>query len=74
MEKNEYITEDVGVKYKVEVGSFCTRLITRTITVNAKSEDEARRKAIDEYWKKEQQLANSVDVGEPRVDSINEIE
>lgn len=62
------------MKYKVEVGSMCTRLITRTITVNAKSEDEARSKAIDEYWKKEQQLANSVDVGEPRVDFIDKVE
>ena len=62
------------MKYKVEVGSFCTRLITRTITVNAKDEEEASNKAIDEYWKKEQQLANSVDVGEPHVDFISEVD
>jgi hypothetical protein len=58
------------MKYKVEVGSFCTRFIKRTITVNAKDEEEASSKAIDEYWKKEQQLPNSVDVGEPHADSI----
>lgn len=62
------------MKYRVEVGSFCTRLITRTITLNAKDEEEASSKAIDEYWKKEQQLSNSVDAGEPHVDFIEVIE
>lgn len=62
------------MKYKVEMGSFCTRLVTRIITVNAKDENEARNKAIDEYWKKEQQLSNSVDVGEPHVDFISKVE
>ena len=61
------------MKYKVEVGSFCTRFIKRTITVYADNETEARGKAIDEYWRKEQLLENSVDVGEPRIDFIEEI-
>lgn len=58
-------------KYKVEVGSFCTRLVQRTITVNAKSEDEAATKAIDKYKNLEAEIASSVDCGEPRVDFIN---
>lgn len=28
-------------KYKVEVGSFCTRLVQRKIVVSAKNEEEA---------------------------------
>ena len=59
------------MKYRVTVASFCTRLITRTITVNAKNKVEAANKAIDEYWKKEQQVPSSVDAGEPRVVSIS---
>lgn len=61
------------MKYKVEVGSFCTRLITRTITVNADNQIEASQKAIDKFIDKEQQLANSNDFGDPKVDFIEEI-
>lgn len=59
------------MKYRVAVGSFCTRLIMRTITVNAKDEEEASSKAIDEYFKKEENVPSSVDAGEPRVSSIS---
>lgn len=58
-------------KYKVEVGSFCTRLVQRKITVNAKNEDETVLKAIDKYKDLEADIASSVDCGEPRVDYIN---
>jgi len=61
------------MKYSVEVGSFCTRLITRKITVSAGDEAEATKKAIDKFIDKEQQLANSNDFGDPKVDFIEEI-
>lgn len=60
-------------KYKVEVGSFCTRLVQRKIIVSAKSEDEAAMKAIDKYKDLEADIASSVDCGEPRVDYISEV-
>lgn len=58
-------------KYKVEVGSFCTRLVQRKITVSAKNEEEAAAKAIDKYRDMEAEIVSSVDCGEPRVDFIN---
>lgn len=58
-------------KYKVEVGSFCTRLVQRTITVCAKNEEEATIRDIDKYKDLEAGLSTSVDCGEPRVDFIN---
>lgn len=58
-------------KYKVEVGSFCTRLVQRKIIVSAKNEEEAVTKAIDKYRDMEAEIASSVDCGEPRVDFIN---
>lgn len=60
-------------KYRVEVGSFVTRLTTRKITVNAKSEEEAKAKAIDKYFKLEQAVTSSVDAGSPQVDFIEEL-
>lgn len=60
-------------KYKVEVGSFCTRLVQRKIIVSAKSEDEATMKAIDKYKDLEADIASSVDCGEPRADYISEV-
>lgn len=60
------------MKYKCVVGSFCTRMITRTITVNAKTEEEAMEKAIDKYTELEMRLDNSNDVGSPQVDEIEE--
>lgn len=58
------------MKYYVEVGSFCTRLVERKITVNAESEDEAVEKAIEKYMDMEYKIKSSVDYGEPRVDAI----
>lgn len=58
------------MKYRVEVGSFVTRLVKRTLTVNASSEFEAQERAIEFYRKKEQALSTSVDSGTPTVDSI----
>lgn len=58
------------MKYKVEVGSFCTRLVQRKLTVNAKSEEEAAEKAILLFEKKETEITSSIDSGEPRVDDI----
>lgn len=58
-------------KYKVEVGSFCTRLVQRKIIVFAKNEEEAATKAIDKYRGMEAEIASSVDCGEPRVDFIS---
>ena len=57
------------MKYKVQVGSHVTRYTQRTITVYAKNEDKAREKAIDKYIELEYKL-NSVDAGEPQVNSI----
>jgi hypothetical protein len=59
------------VKYKVELGSFCTRLITRKITVSAKDEHEAGQKAIDKFIELEQKASNSVDFGEPHIDFVD---
>lgn len=62
------------MKYKVEVGSFCTRFIGRIITVKAKDEEEAKTKAINEYVKRESKLASSNDIGNIQVDFIEVIE
>lgn len=61
------------MKYKVEVGSFCTRLIQRSITINANSESEAAEKAINKFIEIEMKLANSNDFGTPRVDFVEEV-
>ena len=60
-------------KYRVEVGAFVTRMTTRHITVNAKSEEEAKEKAIDRYYKLEQLIPSSVDAGSPQVDFIEKL-
>ena len=60
-------------KYKVEVGSFVTRMVTRHITVSAKSEEEAEQKAIDKFCELEMNMLSSVDVGSPQIDSIDEL-
>jgi hypothetical protein len=62
------------VKYKVELGSFCTRLITRKITVNAKDEREAGQKAIDKFIELEQKVSSSVDFGEPHIDFVDVVD
>lgn len=59
-------------KYRVEVGAFSTRFIQRHLTVYAKNEAEAKKKAIDLYWQKELE-AGSVEPGEPQIDEINRI-
>ncbi len=61
------------MKYRAEVGSFCTRFIKRTITVSAKNEEEARQKAIDKFWEIEYKLPNASDAGSPQVDEIEQI-
>lgn len=58
------------MKYKVEVGSFCTRLVQRKLTVNAKNEEEAAKKAIQLFEKMEAEISSSIDSGEPRADEI----
>lgn len=58
------------MKYKVEVGSFCTRLVQRKLTVNAKSEEEAAEKAIRLFEKMETEISSSIDSGEPRIDGV----
>ncbi len=60
-------------KYRVEVGSFVTRMITRHIIVSAKNEDEAREKAIKKYEQIEMALPSSSDTGSPQVDSVIEV-
>lgn len=62
------------MKFRVQVGSFCTRLITRHITVEAPDKETAREKAIDKFVKEEVKLSLSVDVGSPRVDSVEVVE
>ena len=61
------------MKYKVEVGSFCTRFVKRNVYVNAKNEEEAAEKAIDRFIDLEMQLDSSNDPGTPQVDSIQEV-
>ena len=60
-------------KYRVEVGYFVTRMVTRHITVNAKNEEDAKEKAIGKYCSLEMALANSSDAGNPQVDFIEEL-
>lgn len=61
------------MKYKVEVGSFCTRFVKRNVYVNAKNEEEAAEKAIDRFIDLEMQSDSSNDPGTPQVDSIQEV-
>ncbi len=58
------------MKYKVRVSSFCTRLVNRNLTVNAKNEEQAAEKAILLFEKNETNIQSSVDAGEPRVDKV----
>jgi len=60
------------MKYKVGVGSFVTRMVSRNIIIHAQNEEEAKDKAIKEYIKRELELACSSDPGSPQVDGINE--
>lgn len=60
-------------RYRVEVGSFVTRLVTRNITVVAENEYEAKQKAIRKYQQLEEELSNSVDSGSPQVDRISRV-
>jgi hypothetical protein len=63
------------MKYKCEVGSMCTRLIVRHITINANNEEEAKQKAIDKYVELEyKNNPASVDAGTPQVDDIYLVE
>lgn len=57
-------------KYKVEVGSFVTRFVQRTITIKAKNEDEAASKAIKKFIDREMALSNSHDPGSPHADFV----
>ena len=61
------------MKYRVEVGSFCTRMVTRTITVSANNEEEASTKAIDKFIDKECKLPSYCDFGSPQVDFVEVI-
>ncbi len=60
------------MKYRCEVGSFCTRMVTRHITVYAQNNDEAAEKAKDKFVEIEMRLPSSSDAGTPQVDSIEE--
>ena len=62
------------MKYKVELGSFCTRIVSRKIIVYAENETEASEMAIDKYIKIEQKVPSSVDFGEPHVDFIDKLD
>lgn len=61
------------MKYCVDVGSFCTRMVTRKIIVNAISEEEAKQKAIEKFISIEMKLPSSNDPGDPQVDFIEVI-
>ena len=59
------------MKYKIEVGSFVTRMITRNLVIHAKNEDEVKEKAIDKYREIENNLKNGGGVyGHVNIDSI----
>lgn len=58
------------MKYKVDVGSFVTRMCTRKITVHAANEEEAKAKAIERYMELEYKLPCASDYGTPQVDGI----
>lgn len=62
------------MKYKVELGSFVTKLVTRKIIVHAKSEAEAAGKAINKFIEIEMKDGTVNDAGEPHIDFINKIE
>ena len=62
------------MKYKVELASFCTRLVTRRIIVHAENEVEASKKAIDKFIEIEQKLPCSNDCGEPHVDFVDVVD
>jgi hypothetical protein len=62
------------MKYKVEVGSFVTRLVSRKLIIHASNEEEAKQKAIDKYIEEESKVISSNDAGEPRVDFIDVID
>lgn len=70
------------MKYKVEVGSLCTRFVPsqdsfrtrytqRKISLEAENEIEAQEKAIDKFVELEMKLSSSVDAGTPRVNSVS---
>ena len=59
------------MKYRVEIGSFCTRLVTRKITVSAENEAEASEKAIYKFIDMEMKVSSSVDHGCPHVDFVD---
>lgn len=61
------------MRYEVEIGSFYTRLVTRTIFVEATDENDAKSKAIDEFYEIERQMPNSINAGEPHIDIIEEV-
>ena len=62
------------MKYRVEVGSFCTRFVQRTITVHAGDEAEAADKAIRKFEELEYKLKNADDAGSPQADWVEQIE
>ena len=62
------------MKYRIEVGSFCTRMVTRHIMVYAKDETEASQKAINKFIEEEFKLSTASDAGSPQVDFIEVVE
>lgn len=58
-------------KYKVNVGGFVSFYRERTLTIHAKSEDEAIEKALDKY--DEIQRASGGDLDRGTINSIERI-
>ena len=58
------------MKYKCDVGSFCTRFVSRQLTIYANTEEEAKEKAIDRFVEVEYKRGDASDAGSPQVDSI----
>ena len=61
------------MKYKVELGAFVSRLVTRKIIIHADSEEEAIGKAKDKYHEIESNLANGGMVDSVNVDFIEKL-
>lgn len=60
------------MKYKITLSAFVTRMATRSYTVYAKDEDEARQKAYDRMVSSIMSDPNVVEVGDPDFVSVED--
>lgn len=60
------------MKYKITLSAYVTRMATRSYTVSAENEDEARQKAYDRMVSSIMSDPNVVEVGDPDVVSVED--